>query len=43
MSGTQRGRPTNRDVVPGPAYYSPAPEGKKSFHLNARQRWVAQG
>ena len=40
MSGTTRGGGAGRDVVPGPAYYSPAPDGKKSFHLNARQRWV---
>lgn len=40
MSGTTRGAKGGRSVVPGPAYYSPAPDGKKSFHLNARQRWV---
>jgi len=42
MSGTNRsaniGGP--REVVPGPAYYSPAPNAGKSFHLNARQRFV---
>ena len=41
MSGTIRGRSGHRDVVPGPAYYSPAPSNnKKSYHLNARQRWM---
>ena len=40
MSGTQRGGKAGRDVVPGPAYYSPAPDGRKSFHLNARSRWM---
>lgn len=40
MSGTARGANGGRDVIPGPAYYTPAPEQKKSFHLNARQRWV---
>ena len=24
----------------GPAYYAPAPQGRKSYHLNARQRWM---
>jgi hypothetical protein len=40
MSGTLRGGRSSRDVVPGPAYYSPAVDAKKSYHLNARQRWV---
>ena len=40
MSGTLRGANANRDVVPGPAYYSPEQDAKKSFHLNARSRWV---
>lgn len=39
MSGTLRDG-KSRDVVPGPAYYSPAPDGRKSFHLNARERWM---
>ena len=40
MSGTKRDGRHARDVVPGPAYYSPAPDAKKSFHLNARSRWI---
>ena len=42
MSGTARGGRVARDMVPGPAYYSPAATsgGKKSYHLNARQRWM---
>jgi len=40
MSGTARAKGGLHDVVPGPAYYSPAPGGKKSYHLNARQRWM---
>ena len=42
MSGTLRGGGAHSTVVPGPAYYSPtgAKDAKKSFHLNARQRWV---
>ena len=40
MSGTARSGKGSRDVVPGPAYYSPAPHGRKSYHLNARQRWM---
>lgn len=39
MSGTSRAG-GSRDVVPGPAYYSPAPNARKSYHLNARQRWI---
>ena len=40
MSGTARTGKASRDVVPGPAYYAPAPQGRKSYHLNARQRWM---
>mmetsp|Transcript_4497 Transcript_4497/g.11876 ORF Transcript_4497/g.11876 Transcript_4497/m.11876 type:complete len:376 (-) Transcript_4497:281-1408(-) len=40
MSGTNRSGAGGRDPVPGPAYYSPAPNARKTFHLNARQRWV---
>jgi len=40
MSGTQRKGAGSGTVVPGPAYYSPAPNASKSFHLNARQRFV---
>uniref|UniRef100_A0A7S2IH04 Uncharacterized protein n=1 Tax=Haptolina brevifila TaxID=156173 RepID=A0A7S2IH04_9EUKA len=39
MSGTSRSTGP-REVVPGPAYYSPAPNPRKSYHLNARQRWM---
>ena len=39
MSGTNRSSGMH-EVVPGPAYYSPAPTGKKSYHLNARSRWM---
>ena len=39
MSGTSRGAGA-KEAIPGPAYYSPAPNAKKSYHLNARQRWV---
>ena len=40
MSGTARQGKGGREVVPGPAYYSPAQQGRKSYHLNARQRWM---
>jgi len=40
MSGTARQGHAGREVVPGPAYYQPAPNGRKSYHLNARQRWM---
>ncbi len=41
MSGTNRAISGLGAPVPGPAYYSPAVKGaRKSFHLNARQRWV---
>ena len=39
MSGTSRWK-SQQGAVPGPAYYSPAADARKSFHLNARQRWV---
>lgn len=44
MSGTRRDGRGGRDAVPGPAYYSPAAGStagsRKSYHLNARQRWM---
>lgn len=40
MSGTARSGAGGRDVVPGPAYYTPASEARKSYHLNARSRWM---
>ena len=40
MSGTSRCGASMHEVVPGPAYYTPAPTAKKSYHLNARMRWV---
>lgn len=41
MSGTTRTMGGLGAPVPGPAFYSPAVKGaRKSFHLNARQRWM---
>lgn len=40
MSGTSRSGPSSSGPVPGPAYYSPAPNARKSYHLNARGRWM---
>ena len=41
MSGSAAHPDTNRDAIPGPAYYAPAsvPE-HRSYHLNAVQRWM---
>ena len=40
MSGSTRGGEKGGVPVPGPAYYSPAPNSRKSYHLNARNRWM---
>ena len=41
MSGSSQTQNTLRAPVPGPAYYLPsAPSDKRSYHLNAAQRWM---
>ena len=41
MSNVARIRGPDPELLPpGPAYYNPDNVSKKSFHLNARQRWL---
>tara|TARA_B110001452_G_scaffold112295_1_gene93177 strand:- start:2725 stop:2892 length:168 start_codon:yes stop_codon:yes gene_type:complete len=41
MSGSDAHPTKLRDAIPGPAYYAPEKlESKRSYHLNAVQRWV---
>ncbi len=41
MSNVARIRGPDPELLPpGPAYYNPDSVSKKSFHLNARQRWL---